>query len=164
MAGCRCDGRAAAGSGSGSTSTSSVNARLARYRSAHVSARLQRGESAMSAHRRRPRAPARAPGAQRTVNQAATDSQPTSNRLDKRLTDGLSLVRAEARSRWRFLAGAKAWGGHWPLQIVARPPNLAVLLTYCGQLILRKIIKFDATRCQILRQNSISAPDPAAGA
>jgi len=31
-------------------------------------------------------------------------------------------------------------------QIVARPPNLAVLLTHCGQLILRKISKFDATR------------------
>ena len=36
-------------------------------------------------------------------------------------------------------------------QIVARPPNLAVLLTHCGQLILRKISKSDATRCQILR-------------
>ena len=43
-------------------------------------------------------------------------------------------------------------GGHRPLQIVARPPNLAVLLTHCGHLILRKkISKFDATRCQILR-------------
>ena len=31
------------------------------------------------------------------------------------------------------------------------PPNLAVLLTHCGQLILRKISKFDAIRCQILR-------------
>jgi len=30
------------------------------------------------------------------------------------------------------------------------PPNLVVLLTHCGQLILRKISKFDATRCQIL--------------
>jgi len=35
--------------------------------------------------------------------------------------------------------------------IVARPPKLAVLLTHCGQLVLRKISKFDATRCQILR-------------
>jgi len=36
-------------------------------------------------------------------------------------------------------------------QIVARPPNLAVLLTHSGQLILRKISKCGATRCQILR-------------
>ena len=36
-------------------------------------------------------------------------------------------------------------------QIAARPPNLAVLLTHRGQLILRKISIFDATRCQILR-------------
>ena len=35
-------------------------------------------------------------------------------------------------------------------QIVARPPNLAILLTHCGQLLLRKISKFDATRYQIL--------------
>jgi len=38
-----------------------------------------------------------------------------------------------------------------PSQFAARPPNLAVLLTHCGQLIIRKISKFDATRCQILR-------------
>jgi len=30
-------------------------------------------------------------------------------------------------------------------QIAARSQNLAVLLTHCGQLILRKISKFDAT-------------------
>ena len=54
-------------------------------------------------------------------------------------------------------------GGHRPLQmvarppyltdpkIVARPPNLAVLVTHCGQLILSKISKHDDTRCQILR-------------
>ena len=39
--------------------------------------------------------------------------------------------------------------------------------TKFGQLILRKIIKIVATRCQILRlnaPNSISAPDPAGGA
>jgi len=34
---------------------------------------------------------------------------------------------------------------------VARPPNLAVLLTHCGQLILRNISIFDATKCQIIR-------------
>ena len=40
-----------------------------------------------------------------------------------------------------------------PNRDLARPANLAVLLTnHCGQLILRKISKFDATRCQILRQ------------
>jgi len=42
-------------------------------------------------------------------------------------------------------------GRHRPLQIVARPPYLAVLLTYYGQFVFRKIGKFDATRCQILR-------------
>jgi len=50
----------------------------------------------------------------------------------------------------RFRAGAD---GHRPLQIVASPPpNLAVLLTHCGQLLLRKkFSKFDATRCPISR-------------
>jgi len=38
-----------------------------------------------------------------------------------------------------------------PPQIVARPPNLATILTHRGQLILRKTNKFDATGCQILR-------------
>ena len=42
-------------------------------------------------------------------------------------------------------------GGHEPLQIVAKPQDLAVLLTHCGQLLLRKISKFGATRCHILR-------------
>ena len=37
-------------------------------------------------------------------------------------------------------------------QIVATPPNLAVLLAHCGQLIRRKISKFDAIRYQILTQ------------
>jgi len=47
------------------------------------------------------------------------------------------------------------------------PENLAVLLTHSGQLILRKISKFDATRCQILRLKCTkfdfrwgSVPDP----
>jgi len=58
--------------------------------------------------------------------------------------------------RWRFRAGAGGGEGgaqpHRPIQIVARPQNLAVLLIHCDhQLILRKISKFDATRCQILR-------------
>ena len=34
---------------------------------------------------------------------------------------------------------------------MARPPNLAVLITHCGQLILIKISKFDAAGCEILR-------------
>jgi len=38
------------------------------------------------------------------------------------------------------------WGGR-PPQVVARPPNLALLLTHCGQLILSEISEFDATRC-----------------
>jgi len=43
------------------------------------------------------------------------------------------------------------WGGGTDLQIVAMPPNLAVLLTRCDQLILRKISKFVVTRYKILR-------------
>ena len=50
-------------------------------------------------------------------------------------------------------------------------PNLAVLLTHCDRLILRKVSKFDATRCQILRLKCTkfdfrwgSAPDPTVGA
>ena len=44
------------------------------------------------------------------------------------------------------------WGrGNRTLQIVARPPNLAVLLTGCGQLIFGKITKFDAIDSQVLR-------------
>jgi len=46
-------------------------------------------------------------------------------------------------------------GGHRLLQAVARRPDLAVLLTRCGQLILRNIYKSDATRCQILRLKCI---------
>ena len=48
----------------------------------------------------------------------------------------------------QFYAGA---GGARPPQIVASLPNLALVLAHCGQLILGKISKFDATRCQILR-------------
>jgi len=67
-------------------------------------------------------------------------------------------------------------GVHRPLQIVAAPPlKIAVFVTQCGQLIrqliLRKISKFDATRCQILRLKCTifdfrwgSAPDPSGGA
>ena len=54
----------------------------------------------------------------------------------------------------------------------AQAPNLAVLLAHCGQLILSKISKYDATRYQFLmlmhKIRSISAgaapPDPAEGA
>ena len=52
-------------------------------------------------------------------------------------------------------------------QIVAEPQNLVVLLTHCGRLILKKISKFDATRCHILRLKCTKfdfrwgfAPDP----
>jgi len=49
------------------------------------------------------------------------------------------------------MLGPEVGGGHRPLQIVASPPpNLAVLSIHCGQLILRKISKFHADRCQIL--------------
>jgi len=50
-------------------------------------------------------------------------------------------------------------GGTGP-QIVARPRNLAVLLAHCGQLILRKISKLDATRCQIFRLNAQNSTPP----
>jgi len=70
--------------------------------------------------------------------------------------------------QWRF--HARAAGGIGP-QIVAKPPNLAVLLTDCGQFILRKISKFHAIRCQILRLKRAkldfhcgSAPESVAGA
>ena len=50
-------------------------------------------------------------------------------------------------------------------------PNLAVFLTHCGRLILRKISNFDATRCQILRLKCTEfdfrcgrAPETAVGA
>jgi len=53
---------------------------------------------------------------------------------------------------------------------VARPPNLAALLTHCGRLVLRKVSKSDATRFQTLRPKCTdfdfrwrSAPDPAGG-
>ena len=45
-------------------------------------------------------------------------------------------------------------GGHMPLR-----PNLAVLLTHCGQLILRKISKFGATRYQSLRHRNFQCKE-----
>ena len=66
---------------------------------------------------------------------------------------------------------AGAGGGDGPTNLAAPKlwlglSNLAVLLTHCGQMILRIISKFDATRCQILRLKSTkfdfrwgSAPD-----
>ena len=41
-----------------------------------------------------------------------------------------------AFTQWRFHAGAG--GVNPPPQIVARPPNLAALLTHCSHLIFRK--------------------------
>jgi len=57
---------------------------------------------------------------------------------------------ASTARRWRLYAGAGE-GTQVP------PPNLAVLLTHCGQLILRNISKFDATRCQIMRLKCTNA-------
>jgi len=83
----------------------------------------------------------------------------------------LSCRRVMPRRQWRVHAGIVWGGGHRPLHIVTRPPNLSVLLTHCGQLILRKISKLDDTRCQFLRLKCTkfdyrwgSAPDPAGGA
>ena len=46
---------------------------------------------------------------------------------------------------------------------MAGPQNLAVFLTHCGQLIVIKTSKIDATRCQILRLKctKFDFPDPA---
>jgi len=70
-----------------------------------------------------------------------------------------------------FSGGSTLGPGAQTPQIVATPPNLAVLLTHCGQLTFKKISKFDATRCQILRLKCTkfhfrwgSAPEPAGGA
>ena len=44
--------------------------------------------------------------------------------------------------RWRFHVGAGLGTEPPPSEIVAGPPNLAVLLTHCGQLILKKMVNF----------------------
>jgi len=55
------------------------------------------------------------------------------------------------RIRWRYTTLGSG-GTAPPPQIVARHPNLAVLLAHCGRLILiKKINKLDVTRCPILR-------------
>jgi len=59
--------------------------------------------------------------------------------------------------QWWFHAEA---GGHKPLRIVASPPNLAVLLTHCGQLILKKSVNLMPPDVRFKgpnAQNSISA-------
>jgi len=57
-----------------------------------------------------------------------------------------ALCACDARRRFHARAGR----GHRPPSR-GQAPNLAVLLTHCGQLMLRKIGKFDATRFQTLR-------------
>ena len=52
------------------------------------------------------------------------------------------------QQQWRFHAGA---GGAQAAPNRGYTPNLAVLLTPCGQLLLRKISKSDDNRCEILR-------------
>ena len=47
---------------------------------------------------------------------------------------------------------APAWGqGAQDPKPCLGPPNLATILTHCGQLIPREISKLDAARCHILR-------------
>jgi len=54
-------------------------------------------------------------------------------------------------SQWRVPHwGRPGRGGDRPSISWLGPHFFAVLLTYCGQLILRKISKYDVTRCQIL--------------
>ena len=50
-------------------------------------------------------------------------------------------------------SGGPRWdpGGTAPPKSLQDPPDLAVLLTHYGQLILGKFSQFDATRCRILR-------------
>ena len=95
--------------------------------------------------------------------------------FDKVFTHSLThLLRHVARrlAATQLTGGAGAGGrGHRPIQIVATPLNIAVLLTRCGQLLLSKISKFDAVRCQILRLKCTkfdfrwgSAPEPSGGA
>jgi len=110
------------------------------------------------------------------------DQQPM--QLDRGRRDVLGATQAEHQSSSCILdalynsgysvdvnGGSTLEQGHRPLQIMARPPNLAVLLTHCGQLILRNTSKFDAIRCQILRLQCAKfdfrwrcALDPAGGA
>jgi len=105
------------------------------------------------------------------------DERPRESALARRHLDRFSRLCIELTSGGSTLG--PEWGGStgpstsWlaPPPIVARPPNLAVLFTRCGQLILRKISKFDAVRCQISRLKCtkidfrwVSAPDPARGA
>ena len=69
-----------------------------------------------------------------------------------------------ANTQWRFHTGV--WGGaqasdsHGP-QIVDTSPNLIVLLTHCGQLIITKISKFNAIRCLIPRLKCTKSDFPA---
>ena len=79
------------------------------------------------------------------------------------------LISTAKHRQWRLHDGIAGARGHRLLQIVASPPpnladpliatsptkKLSVLLTHCGRLILRKISKFGATRCQILKVKCI---------
>ena len=58
------------------------------------------------------------------------------------------------------LRGAQASDSHGP-QIVDMSPNLIVLLTHCGQLIITKISKFNAIRCLIPRLKCTKSDFPA---
>jgi len=58
------------------------------------------------------------------------------------------------------LRGAQASDSHGP-QIVDTSPNLIVLLTHCGQLIITKISKFNAIRCLIPRLKCTKSDFPA---
>jgi len=72
----------------------------------------------------------------------------------------LGIMKPHARWRSRARVGARGEGTGPSKLWLAHPPQI---LPYCGQLILRKISKFDATRSQISRQNaqnSISAVVP----
>ena len=100
------------------------------------------------------------------IDETSVDRQPTAtthqslqrSATSRHTTDS---DRPHRCCQWRFRAGAGGGGTRtsksWLSpkfsrpRIVARFPNLAVLLTHCCQLILRKISKLDATRCQILQ-------------
>jgi len=63
---------------------------------------------------------------------------------------------------WPVALPCWGWGSEPPKSWLG-PPNLAILLTHCGQVILGKISKFDATRFQF-RFHWGSDPDPTWGA
>jgi len=64
-----------------------------------------------------------------------------------------SAVAVGTRAAAALTSGGSRLGGAQarPSKSWLWPPDFAVLLTHCGRFVLRKVSKFDATRCRILR-------------